>query len=104
MGFAYRPGDVSEWPTRFVNPNPNVKTVCYAQARVFNPTTWDLFTQNWHLKLVRVDRWLETLQNIQSGAPSYPGTVVDQLDSEHRAPVVEMMQNYQPEFVEGVTH
>jgi hypothetical protein len=39
--------------TKQVFHNPNqFGIVTYAQAQVYNPTSWDLYTQNWHAKLV----------------------------------------------------
>jgi hypothetical protein len=35
----------------FENPN-QLGTLTYAQVQVYNPTSWDLYTQDWHVKLV----------------------------------------------------
>jgi len=35
----------------FENPN-QLGVLTYAQVQVYNPTSWDLYTQDWHVKLV----------------------------------------------------
>jgi len=35
----------------FGNPN-SLGILTYAQSQVYNPTSWDMYTQNWHAKLV----------------------------------------------------
>src|SRR5262249_59620068 len=61
LAFAYRPGWSRVWSRPLSNPSPLTATaggheqpvnLAYAQARVFNPTAWDLWTQDWHVKLV----------------------------------------------------
>lgn len=62
MAYAYRPGRARVWSRPLPNPTPltapdrdgrlHPVNLAYAQARVFNPTGWDLWTQNWRVKLV----------------------------------------------------
>jgi hypothetical protein len=35
----------------FENPN-ELGILTYAQSQVYNPTSWDMYTQDWHAKLV----------------------------------------------------
>lgn len=62
LGFAYRPARSLVWNSRLRNPSPlrvdsgdgssSAVNLAVAQARVYNPTAWDLWTQNWRVKLV----------------------------------------------------
>ena len=103
-GFAYRSGKVRDWSERFINPNPIEELVAYAQARVFCRWSWDLFTQDWKVKLVRTDRWDDVLPLLDGAIPSEGAEVARKLDDEHLEPVRKMLQAYDEEFVKEVTH
>jgi hypothetical protein len=103
-GFAYRTGAVKNWPTRFVNPNPVDDVVCYAQSRVYNRYSWDLFTQHWKVKLMRQDRWKELLEEIDKPFPSQGGTVAAVLTPERLKPVRQNLEGYDEQFMLEVTH
>jgi hypothetical protein len=103
-GFAYRDGKVHQWAVRFANPNPIDNLVCYAQARVYNRYTWDLFTQHWKVKLMRADRWNELIPELDKGLPSEAGEVAGVLTPERMDPVRQMLSAYSPDFAKGVTH
>jgi hypothetical protein len=120
-GYAYRSGKAKNWTQRFINPNPVVdqeghpELVCYAQARVFNPGSWDLFTQAWRVKLMRTqasysdnNRWAEMLAELNKGVPSQATQAAAQvgvtLDSQHVKPVHDTVESYTAAFVKEVTH
>jgi hypothetical protein len=103
-GFAYRSGKVSEWADRFVNPNPVEDLVAYAQARVYNRWSWDLFTQHWKVKLVRTDRWKDLLAELDGGLPAAGSDVAGKLTAERLEPVRRMLAGYDDVFVKEVTH
>jgi len=103
-GFAYRDGRVHQWAVRFVNPNPIESLVCYAQARVYNRYSWDLFTQHWKVKLMRADRWNELIPELDKGLPNEAGEVAGVLTPERMDPVRQMLSAYSPDFAKGVTH
>ena len=113
-GVAYRKGQVNNWPSRFVNPNPNDNLVCYAQARVYMRYSWDMFSQDWHVKLVqlggedsstdpwaRMSSWLN--QSIPSGAVN-ASEVTSVLTDDRKDPVKKMLQGYNATYVKEVTH
>lgn len=53
LGIAWRPTESIFMQAKFVNPQ---KYICsYGQVRVFNSTSFDLFTQDWRVKLVKAD-------------------------------------------------
>jgi hypothetical protein len=114
-GYAYRDARAKNWAQRFINPNPTEAVVCYAQARVSNPVSWDLFTQAWRVKLMRTqasysgnDRWAEMLQELNKGVPSQAVEAASQvgvdLDSKHIKPVLQTVESYTSDFVKEVTH
>lgn len=49
-------------PRRFENPKAPYGQFTYAQADVYNPSSWDMFDQNWRAKLARV-----TILEIKAG-------------------------------------
>jgi hypothetical protein len=51
----------------FQNPN-SLGILTYAQSQVYNPTSWDLYTQNWHAKLVPADMLERNLGTFPSNA------------------------------------
>jgi len=114
-GYAYRAAKATNWTQRFINPNPTEAVVCYAQARVFNPASWDLFTQAWRVKLMRTEtsynddrthdpRWGVMLSELKKGIPSQAAQTVDGLNEQHVKPVLETIESYTAEFVREVTH
>ena len=103
-GFAYRSGAASAWTERFTNPNPIEKTVAYAQARVHARWSWDLFTQNWKVKLVRTDKWSELVDELDRPPPAGAGEVASKLTAERLEPVRKMLQGYDDAFVREVAH
>jgi hypothetical protein len=116
-GYAYRSGKATNWVQRFINPNPVVnqegipELVCYAQARVYNWCSWDLFTQAWKVKLMRAqasysdsNRWGEMLGELNKGIPSQATQAFDGLTPEHVKPVRDMVNAYTADFVKEITH
>jgi hypothetical protein len=118
-GYAYRAAKATNWVQRFINPNPSEAVVCYAQSRVYNPASWDLFTQAWKVKLMRAQasysdsyRWGEMLSELKKGIPSKAAQAVDdldldnnkQLDNKHVKPVLDTVSAHTPAFVQEVTH
>ncbi len=103
-GFAYRSGAVEEWTDWFINPNPSSKTVCYAQTRVYNRWSHDLFTQHWKVKLMRTDRWRVLLPELARSMPAEAGEVGQVVTEENVRPIRDMIEAYDDTFVREVTH
>ena len=126
-GFAYRDGKVHYWATSdtqttgksglpgaqgFKNPNPIDQVLAYSQVRVYNRYSWDLFTQHWKVKLMRMEngqssqvpqttRWQWMKTEIQKS----PNAALDSvLTPERLKPVRDMLDGYDEQFVEEVTH
>lgn len=58
-------------PARFGNPNPQLCS--YGQARVYNSTSFDLFTQDWRVKLVKADLVEQSFFAFLMGQKCAPG-------------------------------
>jgi len=58
----------------FNNPNP-VATLAYGQVLVHNPTSIDLFTQDWHVKLVPTDKFNEFTKYVTDATKKLPEQV-----------------------------
>ncbi len=68
LGVARRGNRAPVWPQRFYNPNPLGSTLTLAQAKVFNNTSWDLWTQDWRVSLAPVTRWDDWVLRLERGA------------------------------------
>ncbi len=102
--FAYRPGAVSEWADRFVNPNPIPKTLAFAEARVYNYRGWDMFTQYWQVKLHRQEKWDELAAELGRGLPPQASSISGAFTPERLQPVADLLGSYDAAFVEKVAH
>lgn len=57
LGVARHPTPAKVWPQQFRPGNPTGATTTIAQAEIFNNSSWDLWTQDWQVKLVPVSQW-----------------------------------------------
>ncbi len=103
-GFAYRPNEIKDFAALFKNPNPTEQLVGYAQARVYNRWSHDMFTQHWKVKLVKQDRWRSLLGLLEPNLPADAGDAGDQLTAERIEYVRQVIEAYQDPFVREVTH
>ncbi|MCK4277381.1 MAG: hypothetical protein KAX78_12755, partial [Phycisphaerae bacterium] len=74
------------WGQRFRNPNPTGSMLTVAQAKVFNNTSWDLWTQDWRVRLAPVTKWGYWVQELGDAAAvgGMGGTVRQvELDNAH---------------------
>jgi len=114
-GFAYRSGKVRHWAreegekTGFRNPNPIDDLIAYAQARVYPEVArgWDLFTQDWKVKLMRMDPdlWMGLRNQFNRSIPGEGAELNSVLTEERLEPVITMLEAYtNREFIEEFTH
>jgi hypothetical protein len=59
LGVGWRQSRLAFMRPRFTNPREHI--CVYGQARVFNATSFDLFTQDWRVKLVKADDFKDPL-------------------------------------------
>lgn len=113
VGFAYTKGESLFIPKWFPEPlETDGRLVCYAQAEIFNDTAsygprnrrsgWDLFTQNWRVRLSRMDHWDWARSAISGEIPEQAAVGLDRATI--LAPVVKMLEQYEPEDVDYITH
>ncbi len=66
LGVAMRGQVARQMPARFASHNPAGQTVTVAQVKLFNNSSWDLWTQDWQVQLAPVsdwDGWVAELSN-----------------------------------------
>lgn len=68
---AYKRKSELPFEKLYSNPNP-VATLAYSQVLVHNPTSIDLFTQDWHVKLVPADRFERFFDRISETIDKLP--------------------------------
>jgi|GEM_PF-1179405 len=66
LALAKRPNDTPFWAQRFRGANPTGATTTLAQAKVFNNTSWGLWTQEWQVQLTRVNLWSDWIDRIEA--------------------------------------
>ncbi|MGA9116047.1 MAG: hypothetical protein WB626_04665 [Bacteroidota bacterium] len=72
LAVAYKPKRTLPFETVLSNPN-RLAFVGYAQVLVHNPTAADLFTQDWHVKLVPADKLEQAVAWLEEAASSLTG-------------------------------
>lgn len=55
------------WPQRFESSNPTDSLFTMAQAKVFNNSSWDLWTQDWQVQLTRIADWQDWCDQLERG-------------------------------------
>jgi hypothetical protein len=99
LAVSKRANDSPFWPQKFKGANPTHATTTLAQAKVFNNTSWGLWTQEWQVQLTPVNRWAQWTQQIQSDMSLTPMTrgAVRSTDLDQ---ILEYMRALPPEMAE----
>jgi hypothetical protein len=105
-GFAFMNGQVPDWGARFVNPNVTKDPVAFAQARVYNRYSWDLFTQHWRVKLMRTEasRWKPMIEALSQPLPPEAGDIATELTPDKVKSVSQVLEFYDDTFVNEVAN
>jgi hypothetical protein len=79
LGLARTHDRATVWGRRFAGANPIDGMIAVAQAKLFNHSSWDLWTQDWRVQLAPVGPWGEWVRRLQEGMADAPavGDVVD---------------------------
>jgi hypothetical protein len=64
--------DAAVWQQRFTNPNPAGAILAVAQAELFNNSSWDLWTQDWQVRLKFVAGWDDWIRRLEAGREDLP--------------------------------
>lgn len=84
LGVARRNATPAVWPSRFASGNPGNQVVALSQVELYNPTSWDLWTQDWRAQLVPVTDlrsqdsardWTQRMMRGESDVGSVQGAV-----------------------------
>ena len=68
LAVAHRSTTAKIWPQQFANPTPSKQAVAVAQAKLFNNQSWDLWTQNWQVRLSPVTGWADWTEQLNEDA------------------------------------
>jgi hypothetical protein len=99
LALSKRQNDAPFWAKRFSGANPTESTITLAQAKVFNNTSWGLWTQEWQVQLTPVNRWADWTGRIENDLPQTSltqGAVTETSLQE----ILEYMQALPPEMAE----
>ena len=99
LGMVRRFSSSAVWGQRFAPANPSGSVLAAAQAKVFNNTSWDLWTQDWQVQLTRLRGWSDWTLRVGEGVADaqYVGDVVG---SEELDLVYEYMSALDSEMVD----
>ena len=99
LGMVRRSSSSAVWGQRFAPANPSGSVLAAAQAKVFNNTSWDLWTQDWQVQLTRLQGWSDWTLRVGEGVADaqYVGDVVG---SEELDLVYEYMSAMDSEMVD----
>ncbi|MFP4054824.1 MAG: Tad domain-containing protein [Phycisphaerae bacterium] len=70
------------WKGKFQGVNPADGMYAVAQAEVFNKSSWDLWTQDWQVRLKPVAKWEDWMERLDRGVMDAPPEVLDVEDVE----------------------
>lgn len=113
FGFAMIPGEATLWPGVFADPLPTEgQSICFAQAEVFasgndgfyNDAGFDLFTQNWRVRIGRMVNWDLAAEHLEDDIPPEADFAGGYITEEMIAPVRKMFEMYDEAEVERITH
>jgi len=99
LAVSKRANDAPLWAQRFRGANPTGATTTLAQAKVFNNTSWGLWTQEWQVQLTPIKKWEDWTEKIEddvSQTPFTQGAVAENSLKE----ILEYLKALPPELVE----
>lgn len=92
------------WPQQFTSANPSGQMLAVAQAKLFNNSSWDLWTQDWQVQLAPVTQWSRWVSTIGGQLGDY-ARVGDVLPDDQVRQAYEYMQSLSPELMDRqLTH
>ena len=78
LGVARGGSTSAVWSQRFATANPMRAMAAMAQAKVFNTSSWDLWTQDWQVQLMPITGWSDWIVRLDQGQdnPDRPTGIV----------------------------
>ncbi len=88
LGVATSSDQAKFWHQKFASRNPQKAALALAQAKLFNNTSWDLWTQDWRVQLTPISRWNEWLSSRKwerdANLPIETGLTVEDVEFVHQ--------------------
>jgi hypothetical protein len=78
LGMTENDTKTKVWPSRFRHKNPLGAMATVAQVKLFNHSSWDLWTQDWQVQLTPVsqwDEWMDFMDDQQDDVEATEGVV-----------------------------
>jgi hypothetical protein len=99
LGVCQVDNSAAVWSQKFGRPSPYDAVVGFSQAEIFNTTSWDLWTQDWKVKLVPVSN-LAPVSNTASWVSKMASTAQQAGDTQGqvRSEDVDKVQQYLDKF------
>ena len=102
LGLARRPASSAVWSQKFALANPAGSIFAMAEAKLFNNSSWDLWTQDWQVQLNRMRDWDDWTRKMRAGiddAALTDGLVsAEEVERAH-----EYMAAFPPEMADAAT-
>lgn len=98
LGVCQADNAAMAWPQRFGRPGPYDSVVGLSQAEIFNTTSWDLWTQDWKVKLTPVSNVPDWVKKLAADSPRAADTQ-GQIRSEDVDKVQQYLDKFDPAMV-----
>ncbi|KKN83120.1 hypothetical protein LCGC14_0302340 [marine sediment metagenome] len=99
LGIAQDTTKTKVWPSQFHHINPLRAMAAVAQVKVFNNSSWDLWTQDWQVQLTPVSKWADWVDLAEAGQSELDMTD-EEIDPDEYGRLVEYLYSITPEFAE----
>ena len=102
LGIASRENTAAVWASRFGSGNPFNGVLAISQSEIFNTTSWDLWTQDWKVKLVPVSRWNDWLVRLDEQADA--GEVAGLIEPDEITRIQEYLHRFDSAMIAEMLH
>ena len=102
LGIASRENTAAVWASRFGSGNPFNGVLAISQSEIFNTTSWDLWTQDWKVKLVPVSKWNDWLVRLDEQADA--GEVAGLIEPDEITRIQEYLHRFDSAMIAEMLH
>ena len=102
LGIASRENTAAVWASRFGSGNPFNGVLAVSQSEIFNTTSWDLWTQDWKVKLVPVSRWNDWLVRLDEQADA--GEMAGLIEPDEITRIQEYLHRFDSAMIAEMLH
>ena len=99
LSLARRGTAAAVWPARFRGVNPTKAIITFAQAKVFNNSSWGLWTQDWQVQLAPVSFYADWVDRIAHDVGNVSGTR-GSVNAAELGDILEYLQALSPEMAD----